>query len=58
MLMNALMGLPVVCLKLLVPTLKVAISVSVNLAIMEMGGALGLDVLVSHIIIMVHRHVI
>ena len=47
MLMNVLMELLVVCLTLTVPIVKVATSVSVGLATMEMERALGLDALVS-----------
>ena len=46
-LMSVQMELPVVCLTLTVPILKVATSVSVGLATMEMEGALGQDALVS-----------
>ena len=48
-LMNVLMELPVVCLTLTVAILKVAMSVSVGLATMEMEGALGQDALVSQL---------
>lgn len=48
--MNALIQLPIVCLMLTVPILKVVMSVSVGLAIMETEGARGPDALVSHAI--------